>query len=435
MNVPNIQYNSHSLQPNDLHIDVSGIPEGFCSRIEKQIKLRLRLLDKDNWRIKSWHFLKISETLLAESSFQKRINHFYEYEETFSLLSSSYNVLTLEASVVCASNMHKKISPCYNCVDREIRCKKKADIRRNNENVGFRIVFSMKDEGGNVIATGVSPAIMITNNRKALNNWSQKNIPEYDMLSQSTEPLNLEKYSTCFSGIHSDCFGKCYEYEPKTYEFDPKHENSHQRIPEQHSNNTTINETDYVTNGLPIATYDSFSGEIISDATLPYCADNEATNWANIIPIDTKPISNPYRQDYHSMYNFNNAVLTGMTTATTIPRTRPIQFTLHDKFHCWNKKLLEECLSTSGSEILPTTDKEILEEHQSYIPPVHPVTMSCSDFDNISKLLEEDIDELLDTWNIISKVQAGNICYESKMNPQPLEHSGIFYSTYEWILQ
>ena len=111
-----------------------------------------------------------------------------------STLESTSNLL-LDALVVSVSNPDKVIDICENCFAREVRRNKNAtkqilifnvknpldfsngDVflptritcysRHHNENVGFCVYFIIKDENNSIIASGISPPILITDDHKS----------------------------------------------------------------------------------------------------------------------------------------------------------------------------------------------------------------------------------------------------------------------------
>ncbi|KAI9017959.1 hypothetical protein CLU79DRAFT_837450 [Phycomyces nitens] len=217
--------------PDDLHINILGIPdEGAKSRVETQIKLSIQLLTKDGAKATAWPYLRLPEKTLAKSKLRKHLDCSYQDERAPALLSDESKVLTLEARVICESDPAKKVTMCVGCVRRERKRAERKRVsrsegaqrlamesrflperdtisstdtafekdrerillfscdplvtfssgeitlpiritcycRHHRERVGFRVLFAMRDYMGNIIATGESPSIMITDDHKSL---------------------------------------------------------------------------------------------------------------------------------------------------------------------------------------------------------------------------------------------------------------------------
>ncbi|CAG8582667.1 6864_t:CDS:10, partial [Acaulospora morrowiae] len=210
-----------------LQIRVLGVSQsGAKSRVETQIKLCLQLVTDKGEKVPLWSHLRLPEYMVAKEKLKTKNarNH-----PDHAMNISEKGVLNLEATVVCASEMPKKVLTCLGCVQRErkrsqrkkenkhskananatpsndeankpmdlddektmqleqrkillFNCSEIVDFssgdtilptritcycRHHNEKVGFCIYFVMKDYAGTVIACGMSPPIMITDDHKS----------------------------------------------------------------------------------------------------------------------------------------------------------------------------------------------------------------------------------------------------------------------------
>ncbi|KAI8599270.1 hypothetical protein EDD21DRAFT_288182, partial [Dissophora ornata] len=202
-------------------VHITGIPlQGAKSRVETQIKLGIQLVNQQNERIGAWTHIKLPEYMVAKEK-NKRINA--KNVEVYEALNSG-TCLSLEASVVCQSDRGKVIQTCTGCVLRERkRAQRKKSLgkkkngatagpvaqldeddpeqmaleqrkillfncpeitefnsgelvlptritcycRHHGEKQGFCIQFLLRDYANNVVAVGMSPPIMITDDHKA----------------------------------------------------------------------------------------------------------------------------------------------------------------------------------------------------------------------------------------------------------------------------
>ncbi|KAL9560254.1 hypothetical protein PS6_000330 [Mucor atramentarius] len=211
---PCMQSNNH------LQIRILGIPNtGAKSRVETQIKLCIQLMTGNEKKVQDWSYIRLSESMLARSRLRKSQQQQQQQHQHKSMdgsvatmVSDESKVLRLEAQVVCASSTDQPIRMCVGCVRRERKRaertkdgKLKGDIlpedieaerdrillfncspminfssgdailptritcycRHHNEKVGFRICFSMKNNKDEIIANGISPPIMITDDHKS----------------------------------------------------------------------------------------------------------------------------------------------------------------------------------------------------------------------------------------------------------------------------
>ncbi|KAF9416022.1 hypothetical protein BGZ94_010333 [Podila epigama] len=212
------------MSPNGLRVNITGIPgEGAKSRVETQIKLGIQLLNQQNELVGAWTHIKLPEYMVAKEK-NKRINAKNIGHEVYEALNNG-TCLNLEASVVCQSDRSKVIQTCTGCVLRErkrahrkkslgkkkvglsptspqttldeddpeqmaleqrkillFNCTEIAEFssgelilptritcycRHHSEKLGFCIQFALRDHAGNLVAVGVSPPIMITDDHKA----------------------------------------------------------------------------------------------------------------------------------------------------------------------------------------------------------------------------------------------------------------------------
>ncbi|KAF0405052.1 Mga2p [Gigaspora margarita] len=209
-----------------LQIRVLGVPQtGAKSRVETQIKLCLQLVTDKGEKVPLWSHLRLPEYMVAKEKLKTK-NARNPQDSAMNI--SEKGVLNLEATVVCASEMPKKVLTCLGCVQRErkrsqrkkenkhsktnpnatsnddsnkpmdlddektmqleqrkillFNCSEIVDFssgdtilptritcycRHHNEKVGFCIYFVMKDYANTIIATGMSPPIMITDDHKS----------------------------------------------------------------------------------------------------------------------------------------------------------------------------------------------------------------------------------------------------------------------------
>ncbi|KAK3820849.1 MAG: hypothetical protein JOS17DRAFT_663586, partial [Linnemannia elongata] len=205
-------------------VNITGVPsQGAKSRVETQIKLGIQLVNQNNERIGAWTHIKLPEYMVAKEK-NKSVNakNVGTYPFFAMLMCASDLFLFLEAAVVCQSDKSKVIQTCTGCVLRERkRAQRKKNIgkkkigaavtpvieddepevmaleqrkillfncteiaeftsgeltlptritcycRHHGEKQGFCIQFVLRDYANNVVAVGISPPIMITDDHKA----------------------------------------------------------------------------------------------------------------------------------------------------------------------------------------------------------------------------------------------------------------------------
>ncbi|KAF9120661.1 SPT3 Dosage dependent suppressor of Ty-induced promoter mutations-like protein [Mortierella sp. 14UC] len=216
---PYVQQNSGSTLV--LRVNITGVPsQGAKSRVETQIKLGIQLVNQNNERIGAWTHIKLPEHMVAKEK-NKSVNAKNVGPEVYEALNNG-TCLSLEAAVVCQSDKTKVIQTCTGCVLRERkRAQRKKNIgkkkigapvapiieedepevmaleqrkillfncteiaeftsgeltlptritcycRHHGEKQGFCIQFVLRDYANNVVAVGISPPIMITDDHKA----------------------------------------------------------------------------------------------------------------------------------------------------------------------------------------------------------------------------------------------------------------------------
>ncbi|KAF9331124.1 SPT3 Dosage dependent suppressor of Ty-induced promoter mutations-like protein [Linnemannia elongata] len=209
------------MSQNGLRVNITGVPsQGAKSRVETQIKLGIQLVNQNNERIGAWTHIKLPEYMVAKEK-NKSVNAKNVGPEVYDALNNG-TCLSLEAAVVCQSDKSKVIQTCTGCVLRERkRAQRKKNIgkkkagaaatpvieddepevmaleqrkillfncteiaeftsgeltlptritcycRHHGEKQGFCIQFVLRDYANNVVAVGISPPIMITDDHKA----------------------------------------------------------------------------------------------------------------------------------------------------------------------------------------------------------------------------------------------------------------------------
>ncbi|KAI8874999.1 hypothetical protein K501DRAFT_79973 [Backusella circina FSU 941] len=213
------------------HIRVLGLPHtGAKSRVETQIKICVQLVDSGGELTTNWSHLKLPEHMVAKDKL-KRKNQKYGAEEKASLTDSQVLSLEAAVVcdshpdneiIMCTSCVHRerkrlkrkrdnKVARAANkeggaaklaalfandlpdLSDEKVMAEERRRIllfncneyiefnngeatlptrvtcycRHHSEKVGFRVVFTMRDCSGHVIATGRSPPIMITDDHKS----------------------------------------------------------------------------------------------------------------------------------------------------------------------------------------------------------------------------------------------------------------------------
>ncbi|KAI9340832.1 hypothetical protein BDR26DRAFT_860949 [Obelidium mucronatum] len=200
-------------------IKVLGVPlQNARSRVETQTKLCLQMVNATGNKTSLWTHLRLPEQLVTKEKLRKSQN-----VVDYSLIPLN-KVLDLQAVIICASDPKKDVQICSGCQQRELkRSKKKSEsassssdvkmedvslfngldtnamaendsgkivlfncgsyvdfssgdtilptritcyCRHHNEKTGFCVYFIARDHNSNVIATGISPPILITDDHK-----------------------------------------------------------------------------------------------------------------------------------------------------------------------------------------------------------------------------------------------------------------------------
>ncbi|KAJ3214135.1 SPT3 Dosage dependent suppressor of Ty-induced promoter mutations-like protein [Dinochytrium kinnereticum] len=242
----------------NLQIRVLGVPlQKAKSRVETQIKLCLQLVTMKGEKVPHWSYLRLPELLTTRDRQRRGKNS----DSDFASLPPE-DVLDLQATVVCASDPSKAVSTCSGCIQRELKRMRKKDAgtrqrlnadgelmfepeteeetmeqerkkillfncasfvdfssgdtilptritcycRHHNEKLGFCIYFIARDSKGNIISTGISPPILITDDHKSSKTKGQKRPRSDDFddvqptgidstipteITQSFEPMSL----------------------------------------------------------------------------------------------------------------------------------------------------------------------------------------------------------------------------------------------------
>ncbi|KAJ3040499.1 SPT3 Dosage dependent suppressor of Ty-induced promoter mutations-like protein [Rhizophlyctis rosea] len=194
-----------------LQIRILGVPQHNAkSRVETQVKICLQLVTDAGEKVGMWSQLRLPEMLLARERARKT-----KVSDDPDILKT---ILDLEALVVCASDIDKAVQTCLGCVQRERKRAKKKDsvrqpvkaenatdtdeenlameqkrvilfssgplvefssgdtiiptritcyCRHHNEKTGFCIYYVFRNVRKEIIATGLSPPIMITDDHKS----------------------------------------------------------------------------------------------------------------------------------------------------------------------------------------------------------------------------------------------------------------------------
>ncbi|KAI9104712.1 hypothetical protein DFS34DRAFT_604180 [Phlyctochytrium arcticum] len=209
-----------------LQIRVLGVPQQNAkSRVETQIKICLQLVTDKGDKVPLWSHLRLPEYAVPREKFRRTKA---ADEEECAVPSNESSILSLEPVVVCASDVTNTVSTCLGCIQRERKRtrKKEANAKRavkwetaaarvgpagedildeeslnleqkkvllfncthvvdfssgdtilptritcycrhHSEKLGFCVYFIIRDFTGQIVATGMSPPIMITDDHKS----------------------------------------------------------------------------------------------------------------------------------------------------------------------------------------------------------------------------------------------------------------------------
>lgn len=87
--------------------------------METQIKLCLQLVTDKGEKVPLWSHLRLPEYMVAKEKLKTK-NARNPPDHAMNI--SEKGVLNLEATVVCASDIPKKVLTCLGCVQREVGC-------------------------------------------------------------------------------------------------------------------------------------------------------------------------------------------------------------------------------------------------------------------------------------------------------------------------
>ncbi|KAJ3034364.1 hypothetical protein HK097_004537, partial [Rhizophlyctis rosea] len=195
-----------------MQIRVLGVPHHNAkSRVETQVKICLQLVTDQGEKVTGWSGLKLPEGLLARERGRRGKAGFDDQT------ASPPTLLHLTATVLCASDITRSVQTCLGCVQRERKRTKKKEAsassasrplldtdeetlayeqkrvilfstpqivefssgdtilptritcycRHHGEKVGFCIYYVLRSNTGEIVATGLSPPIMITDDHKS----------------------------------------------------------------------------------------------------------------------------------------------------------------------------------------------------------------------------------------------------------------------------
>jgi len=197
-----------------LKINVLGVSlQNAKSRVETQTKICIQVVTDKGEKVQRWSHLKLPEIFVNTPKIRKS-----KYSNQYNDVDKE-NILNLDAMVVCASDLSKSaIHMCVGCVQRERKRLLKRESKKNTvdsaidkeiddlmreheneriiifncnqiiefgggdcilpsritcycrhhkEKIGFCIYFVLRDHNGAVVATGLSPPILITDDHKS----------------------------------------------------------------------------------------------------------------------------------------------------------------------------------------------------------------------------------------------------------------------------
>jgi ankyrin repeat protein len=217
-----------------LKINVLGVSlHNAKSRVETQTKICIQVVTDKGEKVQRWSHLKLPEVLVNTPKIRKS-KYSNQYDDV-----NEESILNLDAMVVCASDLNKSaIHMCVGCVQRERKRSLKRDLKKNavetaidkeinnlmseheneriiifncnqiiefgggdcilpsritcycrhhKEKIGFCIYFVLRDHNGVVVATGLSPPILITDDHKS-NSFKKNGRKRVKLEQQSALP-------------------------------------------------------------------------------------------------------------------------------------------------------------------------------------------------------------------------------------------------------
>ncbi|KAJ3012438.1 SPT3 Dosage dependent suppressor of Ty-induced promoter mutations-like protein, partial [Thoreauomyces humboldtii] len=206
----------HGFRSSGLQVRVLGVPQQNAkSRVETQIKLCLQLVTDKGDKVPRYSHLRLPEYLVAREK-KRRAE-----DDDGAHPPPDTAVLSLDTVVVCASDIERTVVTCNGCIHRERKRAKKKDsnlvsnfplgpkgeeildaetlhleqkkvvllnclqlvdfssgdtilptritcyCRHHGEKLGFCVYFMARDYTGKIVATGMSPPILITDDHKS----------------------------------------------------------------------------------------------------------------------------------------------------------------------------------------------------------------------------------------------------------------------------
>ncbi|KAI8613569.1 hypothetical protein BC830DRAFT_1131641 [Chytriomyces sp. MP71] len=241
-------------------IKVLGIPmQNARSRVETQTKLCLQMVDANGNKTSTWSHLRLPELLVTKEKLRKS-----QTIIDYSLIPHN-KVLDLQAVIICASDPAKNVQICSGCQQRENkRSKKKSEqsaaasnaevkledsaaptsaekvaegaemdagkivlfncssyvdfssgdtilptritcyCRHHNEKIGFCVYFIARDHNSCIVATGISPPILITDDHKGTKSKppGMAAVAVPSSLASPPAPISAVSPSTIIPGGH-----------------------------------------------------------------------------------------------------------------------------------------------------------------------------------------------------------------------------------------
>ncbi|KAJ3119471.1 SPT3 Dosage dependent suppressor of Ty-induced promoter mutations-like protein [Nowakowskiella sp. JEL0407] len=233
-----------------MQIRVLGVPQQNAkSRVETQIKICIQLVTEKGGnedKVQMWSHLRLPEHLVVKDKPRSR--------KDLDGISNSGGILEMEAVVVCASDPSKTVHTCSGCIQRERKRLKKKEMnkkgddadagvmndsldddaylleqskiilfnctkivdfssgdtilpsritcycRHHNEKTGFCIYFILRDQSKKIIATGISPPIMITDDHKSSKSTKPRKRTRNDEIE---DPVNRPNSPAPDKRLHS----------------------------------------------------------------------------------------------------------------------------------------------------------------------------------------------------------------------------------------
>ncbi|ORZ01200.1 hypothetical protein BCR43DRAFT_486532 [Syncephalastrum racemosum] len=201
-------FKADATMSNGYRIAIVGVPSK--SRVETQIKLCIQLLTDKGAKVSNWPYLKLPDHLLARSRLRRQQKAASPMATDLPADQEDQAIIHLDARVACASRPNDPVKMCIGCIQRERKRAERSKnahlsdlpdkafpeedrvllfncgpivnfdsgdavlptritcyCRHHGEREGFCIHFTLRDNNGDVVATGVSPPILITDDHKS----------------------------------------------------------------------------------------------------------------------------------------------------------------------------------------------------------------------------------------------------------------------------